>query len=140
MAHQEKLQEYDEEPIKYCTRCYSLKIGYEDAIDTEYCMECGCSDIAEASIYRWESMYKNRYGHEFLTRNKDPKKSLVYKMPYDKLKEMVNTNPNWKKIIYRMYPKFPRKYNRAETIMLFFDQLAKDNRIDELRILLTEMF
>ena len=140
MAHQEKLQEYDEEPIKYCTRCYSLKIGYEDAIDTEYCMECGCSDIAETSIYNWENMYENRYGHKFINRNKDPKKSLIYKMPCSELKEMVSNSPDWKKIIFRMYPKFTGKYGRAETIMLFFDKLAKDNRIDELRILLVEMF
>lgn len=140
MAHQEKLQEYDEEPIKYCTRCYSLKIGYEDAIDTEYCMECGCSDIAETSIYNWENMYENRYGHKFIKRDKDPKKSLIYKMPCSELKEMVSNSPDWKKIIFRMYPKFTGKYGRAETIMLFFDKLAKDNRIDELRILLVEMF
>lgn len=140
MAHQEKLQEYDEEPIKYCTRCYSLKIGYEDAIDTEYCMECGCSDIAETSIYNWENMYENRYGHKFIKRDRDPKKSLIYKMPCSELKEMVSNSPDWKKIIFRMYPKFTRKYGRAETIMLFFDRLTKDNRIDELRILLVEMF
>lgn len=140
MTHQNKSNDYDEEPIKYCTRCYSLKIGYEDMTDTEYCMECGCSDISESSIYDWEMLYENRYGHKFVNRSKDPKKSLAYKMPYEKLKEIVYDSPDWKKIIFRIYPKFPRNYSREESILLFFDRLSKDNRIDELRMILIEMF
>ena len=33
-------QNYDDEPVVYCSRCYSLKIKYEEAIDSDCCMEC----------------------------------------------------------------------------------------------------
>ena len=61
------LQNNDEEPVFYCARCLSLKIRYLDKIeDSEYCDECGSSDVKQASIEEWEKMYEERYGHKFL--------------------------------------------------------------------------
>lgn len=41
-------EEYNSEPVRYCPRCYSLRIGYIRGVaDSDYCMECGCSDIRD---------------------------------------------------------------------------------------------
>lgn len=139
MAHQDKNKEYDEEPVKYCTKCYSLKIGYEEAVDTEYCMECGCSDIAELSIYEWEEMYKNRYGQKFISIKNDPRRVQIARMSYDKLREMVYKSPNWRDIIKSIYPKFHKNYNKGEAIITFFDQISRDKKLDELKLILMKM-
>jgi len=34
--------------------------------DSDYCDECGSTDIGECSIEEWETLYKNRYGHRYL--------------------------------------------------------------------------
>lgn len=49
---------YDDEPVEYCSRCYSLKIVHEDSIDADCCMECGSTDISSASIDTWEKLYE----------------------------------------------------------------------------------
>ena len=66
MSVEEKNQEYDSEPVKYCARCFSLKIKYEESIDAECCGDCGSSDILESSIEEWEKKYERKYGKKFV--------------------------------------------------------------------------
>lgn len=58
---------YNDEPVLYCKHCLSLKIRSIPRMDdSDYCDECGSTDIAECSIEEWETLYTNRYGHKFL--------------------------------------------------------------------------
>ena len=54
MPETRELNDYDSEPVRYCSRCYSLKVKYDETLDSEYCGDCGCSDISEAPIEIWE--------------------------------------------------------------------------------------
>lgn len=136
MTKKERLQDYDSEPVEYCARCYSLKIRYEEAIDSDCCMDCGCSDILTTDIYHWEELYEKRYGHKFAERGTDPKKSPIFKLPIRKLKEKVFNDSSYMDIILKLYPRFPRKLSKAEAILLLFDKLMRDNRLDDLRFIL----
>lgn len=54
------------EPVFYCKDCLSLKIrDVEHIDDSEYCDECGSTDIGTASIEEWDAMYVAKYGHHF---------------------------------------------------------------------------
>lgn len=57
------MEDYNEEPVFYCTHCLSLKILALD--DYDYCDDCGGTDIATTDIYTWRQMYKDRYGKDF---------------------------------------------------------------------------
>lgn len=60
-------QEYNTEPVFYCKKCLSLKIrDVEHISNSEYCDECGSTNIGAADISDWEAMYMARYGHRFL--------------------------------------------------------------------------
>ena len=133
MPYPEKHINYDDEPIVFCSRCYSLKIKYEEAIDSDCCMDCGCSDILETSIDNWERLYEKRYGHKYVVKNNNPKDSMIFKLSLNELKEKVYKNPSWKEIIHCIYPHFPGGLGKADSIILFFDKLIKDNKIDALR-------
>lgn len=139
MSDKERKKDYDDEPVYYCANCYSLKIGYEEQFNADCCMECGCSNILQTNIENWERLYQNRYGQKFVVKNTDPKRSLIYKMPLDKLKTMVCDNPEWRSIIHNIYPRFPKGYSKADSIIMFFDKISRDNRIDDLRLLLTNL-
>lgn len=59
--------EYNKEPVLYCKHCLSLGIlNIEDIEDTDYCDNCGSTDIGTAAIEEWEQLYKNKYGHSYL--------------------------------------------------------------------------
>lgn len=59
--------DYNQEPVFYCKKCLSLKIRDVEHIDgSEYCDECGTTDIGTASIEEWENLYVQRYGHKYL--------------------------------------------------------------------------
>ena len=59
--------DYNKIPVLYCKQCLSLKIRNISIIeDSEYCDECGSTNIGKCSIEEWEMLYKNRYGHKFL--------------------------------------------------------------------------
>ena len=66
-SHKEKQPDYNQEPVFFCKNCLSLKIrngvGLEDS---DYCDECGSTEIGQASIEDWQEMYKSKYGHYFL--------------------------------------------------------------------------
>lgn len=135
MPTKAKLREYDSEPVTYCARCYSLKIKYEESIDSDCCMECGCSDVKTSSIEEWEAKYKNRYGQDYVVKKKDPKSSYIFKLPLKELKKRVFEG-DWSNIIHKIYPRFPGGLGRADSIILFFDKLIKDNKLDDLRFIL----
>ena len=59
--------DYDEIPVFYCQNCLSLKIRNVASIDnSEYCDECGSTNIKTTKIQEWEELYKARYGYKFL--------------------------------------------------------------------------
>lgn len=135
----ERKDDYDDEPVKYCPRCYSLKIAYEQATDTEYCMECGCLDIAETTIEEWTTKYEKRYGKKYVTPSDDVRTSPIFKFSAKKLKSMVFNHPSWKNIIHSLYPNFPKNLDKTDSILLLFNMLVGDNRLDDLRMLLLKI-
>lgn len=44
---------YDAIPILFCQECHSLRIRSYDE-ETDYCDDCGSTDIAEANIVDWK--------------------------------------------------------------------------------------
>ena len=127
MSVEERNQDYDSEPVRYCARCYSLKVKYEESVDYECCGDCGSSDILEAPIEEWEKKYERRYGHKFTQKEQDPKNTFIFKLPLDKLKAKVYESSQWREIINAIYPKFPGGYGKADSIILFFDTLVRQN-------------
>ena len=138
MSEKEKLNDYDAEPIVFCAKCFSPKIKHEASIDIDYCGDCGCSSIREASVYEWEALYEKKYGHQYVVKGNDPKKSPIFKLPIGKLMQKFANLTQWKSIILSLYPRFPGGFGKADSIVLFFDKLAKDNKLDELRIKMME--
>lgn len=136
----EKINTYDEEPVRFCAKCYSLKVKYEEATDSEYCGDCGCTDMLEAPFEVWEKKYEGRYKHKFAERNEDPRKSFIFKMPISKLKQKVYDSDKWKEIIKTIFPRFPEGYSKADSVILFFDAIIKHNKIEELKLLLYKLF
>lgn len=61
-------EEYNSEPVFYCSECLSLKIREID--ETDYCDKCGSTDIKEANIHDWEEMYEKKYGKSYLNTRK----------------------------------------------------------------------
>lgn len=140
MPLNESSNEYDLEPVKYCARCYSLKIKYEETTDSEYCGDCGCSDTMTASIEEWEKLYEKRYGSKYTVKGTDPKKSPIFLLPLDKLKEKLYNSPMMDAIIHSLYPRFPRGLGKADAIIMLFNFLIRDNRLDDLRLTLLEFY
>jgi hypothetical protein len=63
---------YDDEPVYYCRRCLSLRIGQVPMVtDKSYCEDCGTIDIATTSFEQWDEMYVERYGHHFMETRKE---------------------------------------------------------------------
>ena len=60
-------KEYDREPVYYCKHCLSLKImGVEGNSNSDFCDDCGSTDIGTCDIEEWENLYKNRYWCNFI--------------------------------------------------------------------------
>lgn len=134
----QQIEDYNSEPVKYCSQCYSLKILYEESIDFEYCATCGCSDILETSIEEWEKLYSERYGHKYVVKNPNQKLTFLSKCTEKELMRLLVHNDSWREIVYRLYPDFYRGYSRVDTLMLLFDRVRKDGRFDDLRNIMTE--
>ena len=136
MVDEEKNNDYDLEPVVYCSRCYSLKIKHDDTFDEDYCVECGCTDVCESSIEDWEALYERRYGNKFAEKHPIPKQSFLSKMNVQELKDFVCNRSDWKSIIKALYPGFPEGLSKADCIILLFNKIASDNRMEELKIVL----
>mgnify|MGYP004589275715 CR=1 FL=1 len=61
MAKQESINEMELDTVDFCSKCYSLKIKYEDSIGMDCCEDCGCTDFKTASFDEWEKLYKEGY-------------------------------------------------------------------------------
>lgn len=57
-------EDYNAIPVYYCKNCLSLKIRVLGEY-SEYCDECGSTDIDRTHIDTWREMYKEKYGREF---------------------------------------------------------------------------
>lgn len=127
---------YDEEPVYYCKTCLSLSIKNEPVTDTDYCCECGSTDIGEAPIEVWEKMYEDKHHCKHLNAEQSVKNSYLWNLPYSKLMDIVFELPDWRDLILEIYPNFPRRYSKTESIMLFFDKISKENKLNFLKTLL----
>lgn len=59
--------DYNSEPVFYCKHCLSLNVRHVlDTKDSEYCDNCGSTNIVECSIEEWENLYRNKFGHNYL--------------------------------------------------------------------------
>lgn len=68
----EHKEEYNKEPVYYCKKCLSLKIGYVAVLEgSEYCEDCNSTNIGKAPIEEWDKMFFNRYGYHYLEEFKD---------------------------------------------------------------------
>lgn len=134
MSQQDQINDYDLEPVAFCAKCFSPKIKHESSLDIDYCADCGCSEINEASVYEWESMYERRYGHKYVVKGTDPKKNPVFQLTRSELMNRLCNLSQWKTIIRSLYPHFPEGFSKADSIVLLFDKLVKDNRLNDLRM------
>lgn len=71
-------EEYNEEPLFYCTRCMSLYIISENDGKDLYCASCGRKhshpkyiDII-TNIHKWTKLYIERKGHHPLAQDPNP--------------------------------------------------------------------
>lgn len=129
-----KKEDYNSDPVTYCSRCYSLSIKHEDAIDSDCCEECGCTDLKTSSVFEWEKLYAKRYGHKFVEASHDIRKSPIFMLSISKLKAMVYNDSSWKNLCKTLYPTFPGGLSRADSVVLLFAKLTQDNKLDDLRI------
>lgn len=138
MLAERKSDKYESDPVYYCSKCYSLNIQHEDSIDEDCCMDCGCIDIKESDINTWEKMYERRYGRKYMSRGTDIHKHPIFLLSLKKLKVCVYGMSSWLMLARTLYNDFPLGLNKMESIMLLFDKLVHDNRIDDLRTLLVD--
>lgn len=139
MPDNKKLKDYDDEPVQYCTRCYSLKIRHEEQTDTDFCMNCGCTETATATIDKWEKMFEERYGRKYVEKAYNPRGSVYFAMNIQELKKTAYKNKHLPYILRKLYPGFPKGYSKSDSILMLFDRLSKDNRIDDLRYVLYDV-
>lgn len=134
MSEQLKINDYDSEPVMFCSRCYSLSIIYEEAIGSDCCGECGCSDMKTATIDEWEKLYEGRYGHKFVVKTNDVRNSPIFALSLSKLKTLVHNREDWKDICKSIYPNFPEGLGKSDSVILLFAKVSNDNKLDDLRI------
>lgn len=140
MPERNTSNDYDSEPVVYCAKCYSLNIKHEDSIDTDCCMDCGCSDMKEADIEYWEKLYKERYGRRFAVKSTDLRNHPVFKMSVYELRQRFCQLPVWRQLARMLYPDFPVYFSRTDSAFMLFDKLLKDGRIDDFRKLLIRYY
>ena len=135
----EKIVKEDDEPVVFCTKCLSLKIKHEDYLDMDCCGDCGCTDIEEASLDEWEKKYIAKYGHKLVEKNDDPKKSPIFQMTRIQLRERLYNSPRYNEVIHSMYPHFPGGLSRIDSVLLFFDKILQENKLDDFKLLMIKM-
>lgn len=133
MSPDKSTNDYDLVPVFYCSKCYSLKIMHEDYIASDFCGDCGCTDIRTCYIDEWERMYKNRYGHPYVVKNNSIRNSPLYRMDFDELKKLLYNSTYLTNIVHDLYATFPEGLVKEEIVLLLFDKVLSDNRLDELK-------
>lgn len=136
---QASVEDTELDPVIFCPKCYSLKIIHEEDLGEDCCMDCGCTETQEAPFEVWEALYERRYGKKFVERQGNCKKSPFFLLSSSKLMEKVAGSARWEQIIASIYKSFPKNLDKADSILLFFDRLVKDNKLNVLRELLYEM-
>lgn len=58
---------YNTLPVFYCSKCLSLRIMVLDE-DTDYCDDCGCTDIESTNIDSWTDKYIKKFGKPFINK------------------------------------------------------------------------
>lgn len=135
---QNQASDYDLEPVVYCVNCLSLNIKHDDTLDIDYC-ECGCTDVSSTSVEIWEEKYKKKYGKKFVENTRDITKSPIFQMSVGELMVKLSSSSKWQTVIKEMYGKLPKGLSKADTILVFFDKLLKENKLKALRTLLYNM-
>ena len=126
--------EYDLEPVSYCPKCYSLKIGYVPGTeDMEYCMDCGCMDIVTADIYAWEKLYEERFGHKYVVKRNRFEGHPLWGLSAKDLRRKVLESPYYKDIIRDIYPDWKHNGNIVDVVFLFIDNVIKDRLLPRLK-------
>ena len=92
--------------------------------------------VAVLSFEEWQQKYESKYGHKLAEKSDDPKSSFIFKLSLEELKNKVFNSEKCKEIIHAMYPKFPRGLSKADSVILLFDKLVKENRISDLKLYL----
>ena len=57
-------EDYNSVPVYFCKNCLSLKIRVLGEY-SEYCDECGSTNIETTDIESWRKMYRDKYGRDF---------------------------------------------------------------------------
>lgn len=58
---------YNDEPVFYCERCMSLRIRFVNGLsNSEYCDNCGSTEINQSNIEDWRQQFKDKYGYDHL--------------------------------------------------------------------------
>ena len=57
-------EDYNAVPVYYYKNCLSLKIRVLGEY-SEYCDDCGNTDIELTDIESWKKMYRDKYGKDF---------------------------------------------------------------------------
>ena len=58
---------YNDEPVFDCERCMSLRIRFVNSLpNSEYCDNCGSTDVKSTDIEDWRNKFKNKYGYDHL--------------------------------------------------------------------------
>lgn len=136
MANKDKQKEYNDEPVIYCPKCYSLNIIEDSVIGISYCKECGCTDFKETTIEEWESMYRERYGHKLVTKSEDLTKSPIYNMSRHRLMNMLFEMEDSDIIIFKMFPLAPKEMSRKERIMWAFAKIDTQDTIHAIALII----
>lgn len=137
MNNTQNLNEYDLEPVSYCPKCYSLKIGYiPDVEDSDYCMDCGCVDVVKGSIFEWEKLYESRYGHKYVNTNKTLEGHPLWNLPLKDLRSKVLESKYCMDIIRDVYPRWKHYGSLTDVVFLFFDRVVNDRLLPKLKKIL----
>lgn len=58
---------YNDESVFYCERCMSLRIRFVNGLsNSEYCDNCGSTEINQSNIEDWRQKFKDKYGYDHL--------------------------------------------------------------------------
>jgi len=134
MKNTQDLNEFDLEPVSYCPKCYSLKIGYIPGVDdSDYCMDCGCVDIARCQIQDWEKLYEDRYGHKYVVKRNSFEGHPLWNLSVKDLRKKLLESPYYREIIREVYPNWNYYGKAVDTIFLFFDNVVNDRLLPKLK-------
>lgn len=126
--------EYDLEPVSYCPKCYSLKIGYiPDVEDSDYCMDCGCLDVVTGSIFEWEKLYEKRYGHKYVVKRKSYEGNPIWNLSVKDLRRKLLQSPYCIDIIKEVCPEWNHYGKLVDTVFLFFDYVVAKKLLPKLK-------